>query len=164
MRRREILTGLAALTLCEALLAGEKKAPQGRVEDDGVAITATFVSLEQVKQIFGSDFDGNFTVLDVTVTPKGGKPYAVRLDDFILRSESSGDHSGPLAAGQIAGTGAVIVQRTYGNRPNAESSRPIEGTKIQVKDDEKSNPAFDALKQKVLIEKSTAEPESGLLF
>jgi hypothetical protein len=164
MMHKEILTGFAALAFCGALLAGEKKAPQGHVEDDGVAITATFINLEQVKQMFGSDFDGNFTVLDVTVTPKGGKPYAVRLDDFILRSESSGDHSAPMVAGQIAGAGALVVERTYGNRPNADSSRPIEGTKIQVKDDAKSNPAFDALKQKILIEKTTAEPESGLLF
>jgi hypothetical protein len=164
MRCRRVSAGLATLALCGGLWAGEKKAPQGRAEDDSVAITATVVSLDQVKQMFGSDFDGNFTVLDVTLAPKGGKPYTVRLDDFILRSESNGDHSGPLAAGQIAGAGALVVERTYGNRPNADSSRPIEGTKIQVKDDEKSNPAFDALKQRILSEKTISEPESGLLF
>ena len=164
MRRTNVSTGLAAIALCGGLWAGEKKAPQGHVEDDTVAVTGTVVSLEQVKQMFGSDFDGNFTVIDVTVTPKGDKPYAVLLDDFILRSESSGDHSGPLAAGQIAGAGALVVERTYGNRPNAESSRPLAGTKVQVKDDEKSNPAFDALKKKILVEKTTTDPESGLLF
>jgi hypothetical protein len=146
------------------LNAGEKKAPQGHAEDDSVAITATVVSVEQVRQMFGTDFDNNFTVLDVTVAPKGGKPYTVRLDDFILRSESSLDHSGPLAAGQIAGTGALVVERTYGDRPNVESQRPIQGTKIEVKDDAKPDPAFDALKKKILVERNTTEPESGLLF
>jgi len=56
------------------------------------------------------------------------------------------------------------VERTYADRPNADSARQIAGTKIQIKDDAKSNPAFEALKQRILIEKTTAEPESGLLF
>jgi hypothetical protein len=146
------------------LTAGEKKAPQGHAEDDGVAISATVVSPEQVKQMFGTDFDNNYTVLDVTIAPKGGKPYAVRLDDFILRSESSLDHTGPLAAGQIAGAGAVIVERKYGNRPNVESQRPIEGTQLHIQDDAAADPALAALKKNILSEKSTAEPESGLLF
>lgn len=153
-----------ALALSAALIAGEKKAPQGHQEDDSVGITATVVSPEQVQQMFGTNFDDNFTVLDVTITPKGGKPYSVRLDDFILRSESSLEHSGPMVAGQIAGSGAVVVERTYGNRANVDSQRPIEGTKLQMKDDAKGDPAFEALKQKILIEKSITEPESGLLF
>jgi len=162
--RREFATRVA-VALCPILLtAGEKKAPQGHAEDDGVAITATFVSIEQVKQMFGTDFDNNYTVLDVTIAPKGGKPYAVRLDDFILRSESSLDHSGPLAAGQIAGAGAVIVERKYGDRSNGDSPRPIAGTEVHIQDDAAGDPAFGALKQRILIEKSTIEPESGLLF
>jgi hypothetical protein len=162
--RLEARFGVAALAVCATITAGEKKAPQGRAEDDSVAISATLLSLEQVHEIFGSDFDNNFTVLNVTVSPKDGKPYAVRLDDFILRSESSGDHGGPLAAGEIAGSGTLVVERTYGNRPNAESQRPIEGTKVQIKDSDKANPALDTLKKKILIEKTTAEPESGFLF
>ena len=150
--------------LIPTLTAGEKKAPQGHAEDDGVAITATVVSPEQVRQMFGTDFDNNYTVLDVTVAPKGGKPYAVRLDDFILRSESSLDHSGPLAAGQMAGAGAVIVERKYGNRSNVDSPRPIEGTQVHIQDDATADPAFAALKKNILIEKSTTESESGLLF
>jgi hypothetical protein len=153
-----------ALICPVSLTAGEKKAPQGHAEDDGVAITATVVSPEQVKQMFGTDFDNNYTVLDVTVAPKGGKPYAVRLDDFILRSESSLDHSGPLAAGQIAGAGAVVVERKYGDRPNVDSQRPIAGTEVHIQDEATADPAFAALKKNILIEKSTAEAESGLLF
>jgi hypothetical protein len=163
-RMKCIALALCPVAICSTVTAGEKKAPQASAEDDSVAITATIVSTEQVRQIFGSDFNNNYTVLDVTVSPKGGKPYDVRLDDFILRSESSLDHSGPLAAGQIAGTGELVVQRTYGNRANVDSQRPIEGTKVQVKDDAKADPAFEILKKRIMVEKSTTEPESGLLF
>src|SRR5690348_8025622 len=115
-----------AFALCATLLlAGEKKAPQGHEENDAAAVSATFVSPEEVKQIFGTDFNNNFTVIDVTVTPKTGKPFFVRLDDFILRSESSLEHSGPMSAGQIAGGGEVVVTHTYGNRANADEQRPI---------------------------------------
>ncbi len=155
---------LCALVAAGEVTAGEKKAPQARGEDESVTITATVLSGEQVRQMFATDFDNNFTVLDVTVAPKEGKPYAVSLDDFILRSESSGDHSGPLAAGQIAGAGTLVVERTYGDRANADSARPIEGTKVKVKDEDRPDPEFNLLKKKILIEGTTAEPESGLLF
>jgi hypothetical protein len=154
---------ICPVLICPAT-AGEKKAPQGHAEDDSVSITATVVSPEQVKQMFGTDFDNNYTVLEVMIAPKDGKPYAVRLDDFILRSESSLDHSGPFAAGQIAGAGAVIVERKYGDRSNADSPRPITGTEVHIQDDATANPALAALKKNILIEKTTAEPESGLLF
>lgn len=153
------------LALCVVLVAGEKKSPQGQVEDGSVTITATVLSAEEVRQAVGSDFDNNYTVLDVRVAPKGSGPYLVHLDDFILRSQASGEHSGPfLTAGQIAGAGALEVERTYGNRPNPDSPRSIEGTKLSMKDDDKANPALEALKKKMLTEKTVSEPVSGLLF
>ena len=153
-----------ALALCAALLAADKKSPQGAAEDDSVAIAATLLSPEQVKDAVGSSLDNDFTVLEVRLSPKGGKPYAVRLEDFILRSESSGDHSGPFAAAQIAGAGALNVERKYGNRENPDSPRPLESTKLEMKDDDKPNPALDALKKKILAEKTVSAPVSGLLF
>jgi hypothetical protein len=153
------------IAACAALYAGEKKSAQGQVEDESVAIAATILTPEQLKQAVGSDFDNNYIVLDVRIAPKGGKPYLVHLDDFILRSEASGEHSGPfLTAGQIAGTGALVVERTYGNKPNPDSPRVIESTKVQMKDDDKGNSALDALKKKMLTEKTVSEPVSGLLF
>lgn len=164
MAIQRALPSLLVLALCAVLSAGEKKAPQASGANDSVAITATFVSPEEVKQMFGSDFDKNYTVLEVTVEPRGDKPYVVSLNDFILRSESSLEHSGPMAAGQIAGTGKVVVQRTYGNRANVDSPRPLAGTKLEMKDDAKANPAFDELKKRILVEKNITAPESGLLF
>jgi hypothetical protein len=156
---------LAALSLCAVLCAADKKSPQGHGEDESVAITATLVGPEQLRDAFATDFNNNYTVLEVRVAPKGDKPYLVHLDDFILRSESSGEHSGPfLVASQIAGAGALVVERTYGHKANVDSPRPIEGTKVEMKDDAKADPALDALKKKMLSEKTVTEPVSGLLF
>lgn len=146
------------------LTAGEKKPAQGHVEDDSVAITATVLPAEQVRQSFGNEIANDYTALDVTIEPKGGKPYSVRFNDFILRSESSLNHSGPMSAGEIAGSGEVVVKRSYGNRQNVDSPRPIAGTKLDVEDNAGANPAFEELKQKILVEKSITAPESGLLF
>lgn len=104
------------------LTAGEKKPAQGHVEDDSVAITATVLPAEQVRQSFGNEIANDYTALDVTIEPKGGKPYSVRFNDFILRSESSLNHSGPMSAGEIAGSGEVVVKRSYGNRQNVDSA------------------------------------------
>jgi hypothetical protein len=153
-----------AIALCAAPGAADKKSPAGQGEDESVAISATLLSAEQVKQAVGTDFNNDFTVLDVRLTPKGGKPYPVHLEDFILRSEMTGDHSGPFVAAQIAGAGALNVARTYGNKPNPDTERSIEGTKLEMKDEEKPNAALDALKKKILAEKTTSEPVSGLLF
>jgi hypothetical protein len=155
----------ASLALSALLFAADKKSPQGRGEDESVVVTATVLSPEQLKESVGSDFGNNYTVLEVRVAPKGDKPYLVHLDDFILRSESSGEHSGPFSyASQIAGAGALVVEQTYGNRQNADSPRPLAGTKVTMKDDAKGDDALDALKKKMLTEKTVSEPVSGLLF
>ena len=155
----------ASLILCAVLLAADKKSPQGRGEDESVVITATLLSPEQLREAVGSDFGNNYTVLDVRLAPKGDKPYPVHLDDFILRSESSGEHSGPFAyASQIAGAGALVVEQTYGNKQNVDSPKILEGTKVTMKDDAKGDAALDALRKKMLTEKTVSEPVSGLMF
>jgi len=153
------------LSACSPLFAADKKSPQGQVEDDTVSIAATVLSADQLRQATGTDFDNNYTVLDVRVTPKGTTPYVLTLDDFTLRSEASGEHSGPfLSAGQIAGDGALVLERSYGNRQNADSPRPLEGTKLQMKTDAKGDSALDALKKKMLVSKNITGPVSGLMF
>jgi hypothetical protein len=155
----------ASLILCTMLFAADKKSPQGRGEDESVVIMATLLSPEQLKEAVGSDFGNNYIVLEVSLAPKGGKPYPVHLDDFILRSEQSGEHSGPFTyASQIAGAGALVVEQTYGNKQNVDSPKILEGTKVTMKDDAKGDAALDTLKKKMLTEKTVSEPVSGLLF
>ena len=153
-----------ALLFCAALPAAEKKPPQGVVEDESVTIAATILDAEHVRDAVGSDFKGQYTVLDVRVTPKGGMPLDVRLDNFILRSESDGDHSGALVAGQIAGAGELVVKRTYAGKSSPGNPGLLTGTSVELKDAPTQDAVLDALKKKILAEKVTADPVSGLLF
>jgi hypothetical protein len=158
-------TFLIAILLCTIASAADKKPPQGHGEDGAVSIAATLLSPEQLKQSVGSDFNNEYTAIEITVMPKAGKPYLVHLDDFILRSEASGEHSGPFTSpGQIAGSSNMQVERVYGNRENPDSPRPVTGTKLHMKEDEKADPALAPLKQKMLAEKTITEPVTGLLF
>jgi hypothetical protein len=153
------------IVLCCSTFAADKKSPQGHGEDDAVAVTATLFSPEQTKQAVGSDFNNDYIVIEVDVSPKGDKPYQVRPDDFILRSEASGEHTGPFtSATQIAGSSTLQIERTYGNRENADSPRPLTGTKLKMKTDDKVDPALGPLKQKMLADQTTTSPVSGLLF
>ncbi|HEX4136305.1 MAG TPA: hypothetical protein VHY84_16945 [Bryobacteraceae bacterium] len=163
--QRPVRAAFLAFAVCSLVSAADKKSPMGQGEDESVAVTATVLSPDQIREAVGSDFNNSYAVLEVRLAPKGSMPYLVHLDDFILRSESSGEHSGPfLAASQIAGAGEMVVERKYGNRSNADSPRPLEGTKLEMKDGTKADPTLDALKKKMLAEQTVSQPVSGLLF
>lgn len=165
MKHQLRLTSLLALTLCASLTAGEKKPPQGTVEDDTVSISATVLNAFETIQAVGSDFDNDFTVLEVHITPKTDKPYDLQLSNFILRSEASGEHTAPFdSPDEVAGQGALQVQRIYGNRSNVDSPRPLAGTKVTLNEADKANPALAALRQKMLTDKTITGPVSGLMI
>lgn len=158
-----------ALLLLTFALGADKKPPQGHGENDAVTVEATILSQDQIRQQFGSAFGGNFTALEIHLTPKGGKPYDVRLDDFILRSQSDGDHSGPMEAAQIVDTGALVINQTYAPRTNAQMPQMLAGTKVEMKDDlgnsnSRTADALEALKKAILAEKTITGPETGVLF
>ena len=98
------------LLLCVVAIARDHKPPAGEAANEAVFISAIVFDAEQLKQTVGAGFENDYVVLEVTVRPKTASPYEIRLDDFILRSEMSADHSGPLLAGQIAGSGVLIVK------------------------------------------------------
>jgi len=151
--------------LCNLAGAADKKSPQGHGEDDAVSVTASLVSPEQLRDAVGSDFGNQYSVVEVHLSPKGNKPYQVHLDDFILRSEQSGEHTGPMTSpNQIAGSTTLKVERTYGNKENADSPKPLTGTKLELKTDDKTDPSLVPLKQKMLAEKVATEAVSGWLF
>src|SRR5580704_4636560 len=101
-----------ALALSAASWGGEKKLPSGDGGNEVVGVTATCLDSDQLKEIFGTDFDKMFSVIEVTLTPKGDKPLDVHLDDFLVRSEQTGEHSGPLAASQIDGQGTLVLHQS----------------------------------------------------
>ena len=159
--------------------AKDKKLPSGEASNDAVSIEATYFDAAQLKDTFGTDFDNIFSVVEVTLTPKGGKPLDVHLDDFLMRSEQSGAHSGALAASQIAGQDTLVVHQAD-TRPKrgvgfgggmgpimmggGGNAAPPPESKVEVKNSEKRDPMLDVLKRKILAEKPTSEPVTGLLF
>jgi hypothetical protein len=169
----------AALFFCAVGWSGEKRPPTGEAMNEAVGITATYVDSDELKQIFGTNFDNMFAVIEVTLTPKGGKPLDIHLDDFLIRSEQTGDHSGPLASAQIAGQGTLIVHKPdeskkgkgggwsmggLGIGMGGGGGAPPAESRTEIKNSETRDPLLDVLKRKILAEKPATETVSGLLF
>jgi hypothetical protein len=163
-----------------AAMAKDKKLPSGEASNDTVLVNGTALDSDQLKQIFGSDFDNGFAVIEVTLTPKGGKPVEIRMDDFLLRSDQTGEHTGPLLAGQIAGQGTLVLHR--GDPPKSKGGfsggfggimmgggamgapTAVDNTKVEMKESGEKDPMLSVLKRKILPEKTVTEPVTGLLF
>jgi hypothetical protein len=170
----------AALILGAAVWARDKKLPSGDASNDVVEASGTVLDAEQLRETFGSDFDNMFTVIEMTLTPRGGKPLDVHLDDFLLRSSQTGDHSGPFAASQIAGQGALVVHQGDSNQKRGKGgftgglgpimmggggmSQPPPESRTEIKNSDTRDPMLDVLKRKILAEKSIEAPVTGLLF
>ena len=172
----------SALLLCLAAvtLAADKKPPAGEASNDDVSLQATVLDPEQIQQIFASDFNKMFVVVEVTLTPKTGKSVDVHLDDFLIRSEQTGEHSGPLSASQIGGQGSMVVNRGQSGQKRGGFGGGFGGimmggggmgaptiqdnTKVTVKEDTEKDPLLAMLKRKILAEKTITEPVTGLLF
>ncbi len=177
-----ILLSAAAL----ALIAGPVIPPAGQASNDNVYLSATLLTTEEVNAIFHYEFPDRFTVVEVKLTPRSG-PLAVKLDDFILRTDKDGEKGGPFPATQIFGEGALIINQhpdddqnrnRQQNRSNVTLPLGIRLGKKKKKTDEP--PPVEApspkreeppppelkgeLKARVLAEKTTADAISGLLF
>jgi hypothetical protein len=167
----------AALLLSVVVWARDKKLPSGDASNELVDAAGAVLDEDQLQQTFGTDFGKIFTVVEMTLTPRGDKPLDVHLDDFLLRSET-GEHSGPLAAAQIAGQGTLVVHQN-GNQTGRTkggwsmggiigggmgSAEPPPESKTEIKNSEKRDPILDVLKRKILAEKSISAPVTGLLF
>ena len=167
------------LVLCLAAIARDHKLPAGEAANEAVSIAATVYDAEQLKQSVGAGFEQDYIVLEVTLRPKTPVPYEVKLDDFILRSEMSADHSGPLLAGQIAGSGMLIVKTDDpgsgkrkggltagigGGMIGSANGSAGETRSAEMKDDTPAGSQLDILKKKILVEKPVTAPVTGLLF
>jgi hypothetical protein len=168
----------AGLLLSVAVWCKEKKLPSGEAGNEVVHVEATCLDAAQLKDTFGTDFDNMFSVVEVTLMPRGGKPLEVHLDDFLMRSEQTGSHSGPLAPSQIAGQGTLVVHQTEqkaGHTGFSGGLGPImmgsggngaapPQSRVEVKNSETRDPLLDVLKRKILPEKPAGDTVTGLLF
>ena len=129
---------MAALAIA-AMVAFGANPPTGQAANDTVEVNALFMDTAAVQQATGSDFKSSYTVIEVTVIPKGDKPLDVQPDDFLLRINSSNDSSGPMAASQIYGAGSALVlhgsNETIGitrNDPGYSGVSVVEGSPYGV--------------------------------
>lgn len=178
--------------MCSLILWGaDKKVPLRSAENGLVEITATaMIDSEAVKQALGSDLGGHYIVVEVHLTPKDAAKLAVHLDDFMLRTDKDGERTTPFAPSQIAGKGALVVSTGStsgggtvmagaGGPPGMDPYGGLGGGMIggggsagatearatmRSGSKDKADPMLEVLKEKILVEKETDAPVSGLLY
>ncbi len=173
-----------SLTLL-SMAAPKKTVVTAHGENQDILLTVTlYTTPEDVKELLGSDLEGHYMVADVKVEPKYGKEIVVNHDDFVLRDLENVEKSTPFAPSQIAGRAALIITRNEngtGNRP----ARPTFGiggmgggmgsggdnngpanvkAKMQNADEPKDTALEKLLTDKMLPERKSDQPTSGLLY
>jgi hypothetical protein len=158
-------TSLAILLAAAITLSHAANPAMGEASDASVTINAVFMDPAAVQQATGSDFKSTYTVVEVTVTPKGDKPLVLQPDDFLLRINSDSESSGPMVASQVYGAGSAIVlqgaQETIGITRSDPGYSGISVTKGSAS---VSKDQIAALQAKMLPAKTTSDPVTGLLF
>jgi hypothetical protein len=184
-------TLVAGLACAAALFSASSKPPTGNASNDSIEIGATLHNgKEAVQALLGSGLDGYIVVVDVTVTPKGGKALTISPDDFILRSDRDGQRSGPFAPSQVAGDSVMVVSSApggggiaaenpgtiwggtlgrpgrlgNGGSPGIGNTASNADAATQTTKAAKEDPLLATLKARVLKLKETKEPVSGLLY
>ena len=162
------LLGASALLLS----AADKKivgTAMGENQDLILHVTL-YLDPTSVNQVVGADLGGHFFVADVKMEPKYGKEITVDRDDFVLRTDKDGEKATPFAPSEIAGKATLVVpQRRIGGNEGAilyGGVAPKENGPAVFKDGKGSpDSALEkTLEAKVLPEKKTDQPVSGLLY
>src|SRR5471030_148404 len=176
---------LLFLVLALLLPAAKKTMGTARGENEDLILYVTVhIDAAGVKELIGDDLGAHYIVAEVKVEPKYGKDITIDRDDFQLRTDKDGERTKPLAPSQIAGRG-LVLKRTGGpgglgeERPSGWSLGGIgmgggggvgTGTgdpgsvKATMENGDKENPLKKVLDAKVLPEKKTDQPTSGLLY
>lgn len=186
MFSRIFCLSLIAIALLSA--APKKNTGTARGENQDLVLDATiYADSAAVKELLGDDLGGHFIVVQVKVEPKFGKEIAIDRDDFLLRTDKDGERTKPMAPSQIAGRGALLITSTRG--PISEGAERTRGWSMggpigmggggigggggtdtssvkatMEKTAEQDSPLKKILDAKVLPEKKTTEPVTGLLY
>jgi hypothetical protein len=179
------LTGLVLGAADKKPIAAKASNPDLKVE------CVAHIDKETVKQLLGADLGGSVAVVEVTVTPRPGKPIKIFGDDFTLHSYKDGQKSQPFSPSQLAGSGALqLTERPGGGTFMGNPNGPIWGgmgggrprrmngdggqignantqstTETSIQEESaKDNPLLDSLKKKSLPEGETDQPVKGYLY
>ncbi len=139
-----------------------------------------YADKEAIEQLVSSDLGGYYVVVNVKLAPKNNEKIKVWRDDFQLKTDRDGERSKPYSPSQIAGKGALIVTPSdngqsktgFGDRfgrdrdGHREATAVTDGAKIRSwqRNKSKESGLMGALNEKVLPEKESDQPVSGLLF
>jgi hypothetical protein len=180
--------GLSLIALVLLSAAPKKNTGTARGENQDLMLDATiYTDSAAVKELLGDDLGGHFIVVQVKVEPKFGKEITIDRDDFLLRTDKDGERTKPMAPSQIAGRGALLITSTRG--PISEGAERTRGwsmggpigmggggigagggadtTNVKAtmeKTADQDSPLKKILDSKVLPEKKTSEPVTGLLY
>lgn len=157
-------TAFIAALIAGALIAAPAHPPMGHAANDAVEVAAVVLDAAAMTQATGTDFSKTYTVIEVTVTPKG-KTYDVQPDDFLLRIPSDADSSGPMAASQVLGAGGGLVLHREPEHIGINGGN-VATVGLSAGANKASVPAADvsALQKRMLPAKNTSDPVTGLLF
>ena len=160
-----IVAAFAGL-LVAGLVAAPAHPPMGSASNDGVDVAATFLDAAAMTQAVGADYSANYTVIEVTVTPKGGKTLELQPDDFLLRIGSDSERSGPVQAAQILGAGGGLIlhrdqQRVIGVDLTVRGNT---GVTAATGSSTVSKDQVSSLQGKLLPGKNISASVTGLLF
>jgi hypothetical protein len=179
-----IFVSLLAVSLLWS--AAKKITGSGRGENQDLILNITLLAdPESVKEVVGDDMGGHYVVAQVQVQPKYGKEIIIDRDDFILRTDSNGERTRPMAPSQIAGKGALVLTQT--KESLGQGSEPRRGWSIgggmmgvggggsgtndaktgktaTMEQADNENPLKKVLEKKMLPEGKLENPVSGLLY
>jgi hypothetical protein len=176
-----LLVTVLLLPLLTLSAASKKTIATVSGENQDTRLTVTlYLEPAEVKDLVGSDLGGHYIVADVKVEPKYGKSVSVDRNDFKLFSEKDSDKATPYVASQIAGRSSIIVGETGGDKEKkARPSFSLGGmmgaggagsnpSTLQVKGqkngDTDESPLEKTLTEKMLPEKKSDQPVTGLLY
>lgn len=175
-----------ALFLASALAlaaAAKKTTATAKGENEDLMLTVTLhIVPADVKALLGDDLGGYFIVGDVKVEPKYGKEVLIDRDDFLLRTDKDGEKGKPFAASQIAGNGALVITQTKGSGAASPGWTGLGGpmivgggggsagglgtpsVKAETQNESDENPLKKLLDARILPNRKTTEPVTGLLY
>lgn len=150
-------------------------------DNDNLMLTVTVhVDPADIKEMIGDDLGGHYTVAEVKVEPKYGKTVTIDRDDFLLRNHDNADYSKPYDGSQIAGNTTMVITKGEApkvkNRPtfsiggmggmasSSGANDEYKGAKATVKTSDSENPLVKKLDDRILPEKTTDKPVTGLLY
>jgi hypothetical protein len=162
------------------MAAAKKTVATAKGENEDLILTVTLhIDPADVKEMIGSDLEGHFIVAEIKVDPKYGKDVAIDRDDFVLRTDKDGERTKTFVASQIAGRGALIIgegevkEKKSGwglggpimigsgrTAPVDDKDKP----KPTMKNADEENPLKKVLDDRILPEKKTDQPVTGLLY